>query len=30
MVDLSLRLLHNLTEPVNFLRYHKIALSVFN
>ncbi len=29
MVDLSLRLLHHLREPANFLRYQQVALSIF-
>ena len=30
MVDLSLRLLHRLTEPVTFLQSQKIPLSIFS
>jgi len=30
MVDLSLRLLHYLGEPANFLRYQGIALSILS
>ena len=29
MVDLSLRLLHHLREPENFLKYQQVALSIF-
>jgi insertion element IS1 protein InsB len=30
MVDLSLRLLHHLREPANFLRCQQIVLSIFS
>ena len=30
MVDLSLRLLHHLGEPANFLRYQEVAISILS